>query len=126
MSDLLKRAEKLATEAEALSLNLNNFQGIKKIYVAGPITGIPNGNSAAFHLADVKLSNKGFSVLNPALLPAGLEEHEYMDICMAMVRSCDAVYMLEGWEDSLGAQAEYHLAKKLEKVILRKTDMVNL
>jgi hypothetical protein len=44
--------------------------------------------------------------LNPAMLPAGLEHAEYMDICLAMIRSADTIYLLHGWEQSEGAQAE--------------------
>ncbi|MFV0576080.1 MAG: DUF4406 domain-containing protein [Vibrio sp.] len=96
---------------------LNPLGNVKKIYIAGPMGGLPDENRKTFHTADVLFSNMGYSVLNPALLPDGLEQHEYMDICLAMVRSCDSVFMLPGWEDSLGAQAEYHLAKKLGKYV---------
>lgn len=47
------------------------------------------------------------------MLPNGLTQAEYMDICLAMVRSVDAVYLLKGWEGSAGARAEYALAEKL-------------
>ena len=36
-----------------------------------------------------------------------------MDICCAMIRCADAVFMLRGWEKSAGAVAEYALAKKI-------------
>jgi hypothetical protein len=36
-----------------------------------------------------------------------------MDICCAMIRCADAVFMLRGWEKSAGAVAEYALARKL-------------
>ena len=52
-------------------------------------------------------------VLNPAILPGGLEQREYMDICCAMIRCADAVFMLRGWEGSEGAVAEHALAKKM-------------
>lgn len=94
-----------------------------KIYIAGPISGIENGNKEAFDSLEREILNIGFSenaiaVLNPMSLPLGLTEPEYMDICFAMVRACDVVFFLEGWQESLGAQAEYTYARKLGKELV--------
>lgn len=86
---------------------------IMKIYIAGPMTGYPGYNRTAFFSKAKELMEVGHIVLNPALLPAGLCESEYMDICLAMVRSANAVYLLKGWEESVGARAEHELAQKL-------------
>lgn len=84
-----------------------------KIYIAGPMTGIPKFNRPAFHEVASALTNDGHVVLNPAILPDGLEQREYMDVCCAMIRCADAIFMLRGWESSDGAVAEHALAKKL-------------
>ena len=84
-----------------------------KIYIAGPMTGYKDFNRPAFNAFALKLSLDGYVVLNPAILPGGLEQREYMDICCAMIRCADAVFMLRGWESSEGAVAEYALAKKM-------------
>lgn len=89
-----------------------------KIYIAGPMSGLPDFNRAAFNHAHVLLGSKGHIILNPALLPDGLSQAEYMDICLAMLRCADGIYMLEGWEHSSGARAENALAEKLELEIL--------
>lgn len=102
---------------------LSSTPAVKKVYIAGPMSGLPDENRKSFHVVDVKLSNKGIAVLNPALLPDGLEQSEYMDICCAMVRSVDMVFMLKGWQNSEGAMAEYHLAKKLGKKIIYQEDV---
>lgn len=89
-----------------------------KLYLAGPMTGIQNDNRNSFNKAEFHLT--GFIehvVLNPTRLPAGLEQHEYMDICCAMVRASDGIVLLDGWENSEGATAEYYLAKKLGKKV---------
>ncbi|HCS6315450.1 TPA: DUF4406 domain-containing protein [Escherichia coli] len=86
---------------------------IMKIYIAGPMTGYPDYNRTAFFSKAKELMEVGHIVMNPALLPAGLCQSEYMDICLAMVRSANAVYLLKGWEESVGARAEHELAKKL-------------
>ncbi|AXD04638.1 TPA_asm: DUF4406 domain-containing protein [Salmonella enterica subsp. enterica serovar Typhimurium] len=84
-----------------------------KVYIAGPMTGYENFNREAFHRAEKALKREGHTVLNPAVLPNGLTQAQYMDICMAMIRSADAIYMLWGWLCSAGARAELALAEKL-------------
>lgn len=85
-----------------------------KIYIAGPMTGHENYNRDAFNREAERLTSHGHIVLNPATLPGGLEQREYMDICFAMLRSADAILMLPGWKGSAGASAEYHYAYKME------------
>lgn len=86
----------------------------RKVYIAGPMTGLPDFNRKAFNdMADI-LRSRGHIVLNPATLPDGLEQHEYMDICIAMLRCSDTVCLLEGWTGSDGAKAEAALARKLK------------
>lgn len=80
------------------------------IYIAGPMSGKPDYNRAAFERARIHLEGKGHIVLNPASLPLGLPERAYMPICMAMLEQADAIYCLEGWEDSRGAMAEVFYA----------------
>jgi len=82
------------------------------------MSGLPDFNRAAFNHAHVFLGSKGHVVLNPALLPDGLTQAEYMDICLSMLRCADAVFMLRGWEKSAGARAENALAEKLEMEII--------
>lgn len=55
----------------------------------------------------------GHIVLNPANLPDGLTQAQYMDICCAMLRCANGVLLLDGWEQSSGARAERALAEKL-------------
>lgn len=87
---------------------------MSRIYIAGPMTGIPEFNRPAFNRAAAKLQASGHVVLNPATLPNGLTQAQYMDICCAMIRCADEIHLLEGWEQSAGARAELALAEKLE------------
>lgn len=89
-----------------------------KIYIAGPMTGIREFNRPAFMFTAARLQGKGHVVLNPATLPDGLEQREYMDICLAMLRCCDAIYLLKNWNQSAGARAECALAEKLNLEII--------
>lgn len=94
------------------------------IYIAGPITGVAHLNRPAFDRMQAILIREGVIALNPMDLPSGLSEFAYMDICLAMVRHCDAVVMLDGWLSSKGARAEHALAEKLGKAILNESDCV--
>ncbi|EMF5696150.1 DUF4406 domain-containing protein [Enterobacter roggenkampii] len=84
-----------------------------RVYIAGPMSGYPKFNRPAFNSMEAFQEQCGNVVLNPAILPDGLTQAMYMDICCAMIRCADAVVMLKGWEESSGAFAEHALAKKL-------------
>ena len=89
-----------------------------KIYIAGPMTGLPDYNRPAFNAAARILSQNGEIVLNPATLPEGMKHHEYMTICLAMIEVCDQVMLLPGWEKSVGAQMEQKRARELGKEVV--------
>ncbi len=84
-----------------------------KVYIAGPMTGLPDYNRPAFFAAADELVNGGDTPLNPAILPDGLSQADYMAICIAMLQRADSIVMLENWERSEGARAELSLAQKL-------------
>jgi len=84
-----------------------------KVYIAGPMTGIENENREAFNGKALRILASGDIPLNPATLPAGLEQSEYMDICFAMIRAANRLEFLPGWRSSAGAIAEFAYAKKL-------------
>ncbi|BAE74784.1 hypothetical protein SGGMMB4_03424 [Sodalis glossinidius str. 'morsitans'] len=86
-------------------------------YIAGPMSGIPNYNRLAFYQAARELKQGGDTVLNPATLPDGLFEADYMRIVLAMLQCAQGIFMLEDWQDSEGALAEFHLARKLRLYI---------
>ena len=87
------------------------------IYIAGPITGKPDGNKAAFDAAEKKLKAQGHAVLNPRSLPDDLPRTAYMPICLAMLQQADAIYLLEGWINSAGARLEADYALYQNKTV---------
>ena len=76
-----------------------------KIYIAGKITGDCEYREK-FERAAELLRREGHVVLNPAVLPAGLSDADYMRICIAMIDVADRVALLPGWRESHGAQLE--------------------
>lgn len=79
----------------------------KKVYVAGPMTGLPDLNRGQFYAAEEYLTELGARVMNPAVLPEGFEWEEYMSIAIPMMKACHVVAFLPGWENSKGAKQEY-------------------
>ena len=90
----------------------------KTIYISGPMTGYENFNRKEFnHKANI-LTDVGYNVLNPATLPNGLSQLQYMSICQSMVLASQSIYMLIGWQASEGAKAELALAQKIKLEVI--------
>jgi len=85
-----------------------------RIYIAGPMTGLPGFNYAAFHEAAHALRAEGHHVENPAENDnPGASWAWYMRKAIAQLVTCDQIYLLPGWENSRGARIEADLANKL-------------
>ena len=95
----------------------------KTIYIAGKMTGVPLFNFPAFDAARDVLEAEGWKVISPADLDreVGFDplnetfvSKDFLDRAMRRdieaLLTCDAIYMLEGWETSTGAKAELALA----------------
>ena len=88
---------------------------MKRIYIAGPMTGLPEFNYPAFNAEAARIRALGYHVENPAENPApenGAWE-DYMKMALRQMLMCDTVAMLPGWGKSKGALIEYNLAKTL-------------
>lgn len=86
-----------------------------RIYLAGPMTGLPEFNFPAFHAMAFRLRALGHEVENPAENkepPCGSWKG-YMRMAIAQLVQCDAIHMLPGWELSKGASLEHHIACSL-------------
>lgn len=97
--------------------------GIGTIYIAGPMTGLPEWNREAFIHADMFLTSLGKTVISPirmqpVFIPERIAHEQYMKICLAMIDAAEAIYFLTGWELSKGATAEHKYAFKNGKKIV--------
>ena len=92
-----------------------------KIYISGAITGTDN-HMERFAKAEKELTERGYSVVNPAKVNAQLPEdtsyEEYMKMCFCMLDICEAIFMLKGWSKSCGSNREYWYAMGNCKTII--------
>ena len=120
-----------------------------RIYLSGKMTGLPDLNRPAFDAAEKRLTAQGHFVINPAELSltfgtaeeiANSFEAYYkgaaqtypngsfhlaqcvMDADLAAVRSCDAIYLLRGWESSRGAKKELAEALAHRLTVMQEGD----
>lgn len=84
-----------------------------KLYLAGPMTGLPDFNYPAFAATAAKLRAAGFTVVSPTDngLPKDAPWPKHMRADIQMLLCCDGVALMDGWEDSKGAQLENHIAR---------------
>lgn len=109
----------------------------KKVYLAGPMRGLPRFNFPAFHAAAAKLRKQGYIVFNPAERDIErhgtdiskysrngdeqklIEKHGFNlrvalhDDLSWICQEAEVIAMLPGWENSKGANAEIATAKAI-------------
>jgi hypothetical protein len=92
----------------------------KTIYLAGPMSGLPDFNYPAFNAAAAKLRALGHTVLNPAEnpVPACGTWAGYMRLALAQLVQCECIVLLPGWAESKGALVERKLAQVLGMEVL--------
>lgn len=99
-----------------------------KIYVSGRISGL-NQNLARsiFSEASQFLLSVGFDeVFNPMTVQGQFDTWEqYMRNDLTELMTCDAIFMLDGWELSKGARLEHHNAEQLGMIILYESEHRN-
>jgi hypothetical protein len=115
-----------------------SFNRKYKIYVAGPMRGIPDFNFPAFKEASAKLRALGYDVFSPAerdlkvdgdifgSKTGDLEEITKKGFSLRAAlaadvkfisEQADGIALLPGWENSAGARAEKALAEALQIMV---------
>jgi nucleoside 2-deoxyribosyltransferase len=102
------------------------------VYIAGPVTGLPDNNKKAFQIAfrclwDMKRTSRycDMKIINPLTHVAKRLERQfaakgkrpewadYMRACIKKLVEADCVFFLVDWVKSDGATLERYIAKRL-------------
>jgi len=93
---------------------------VVKVYIAGPMTGIPDYNFPAFDAAAARLRDAGHDVVNPAWngVPLDAPRADHLRVDIRNLIECDAVAVLPGWDRSQGARLEVRIASDLGLTVM--------
>lgn len=87
----------------------------RRVYIAGPMTGLPGYNFDAFNAKAAELRAEGWHVENPAehghIDGAGWADYLRWDI--SRIATCGSIFLLPGWSASKGATLEVLIGKAL-------------
>ena len=98
---------------------------MKRIYLSGPMTGLPDLNFAAFHAMTTNLRADGHTVTNPAEInPNSDTWNDCMRRDIVALMDCDTVATLPGWAHSKGARLEVLIVERLGMTIVTSEDIV--
>jgi hypothetical protein len=115
----------------------------RSVYLAGKMRGVKNFAFDKFDKARDELLKDGWEVISPAdidrevngfdpfilpddydwnTVPDTLKLDELIERDLKAVRECSAIYMLKGWETSLGARAEHAVAMWAGKLVIYEAE----
>lgn len=88
---------------------------MKRVYLSGPMAGLPEHNFPAFYAHAEQLRAIGYDVVNSADLnpEPGKSWEDCLRTDIRELCSCDTIALMPGWERSKGANLELHLAHRL-------------
>ena len=98
-----------------------------RIYLSGPITGLSEQEyTARFARAQRHYESAGYEVVNPVTIGQELRQgnpevtyEDYMKHDLEAMRDCTHIALLEGWENSPGANREKQEADRLGLEIMQ-------
>lgn len=91
---------------------------MKRIYISGPMSGLPNLNFPTFKAEATRLRALGYDVVNPAELHGDTPNQdipweECLRTDLIAMLGCDTVAMLPAWHQSKGTHLELHVAHRV-------------
>lgn len=98
----------------------------KRVYISGPMTGMPNMNHDAFFAMEKRLEDSGYDVVNPARLTmesvGGSTRQDFYRQDFRALTDCDAIMLLHNWVLSHGARFERQLAVEIGLQVFHEED----
>jgi len=106
---------------------------MKLVFVSGPYRGQAmidiHKNIMNARTLSIKLWQRGYAVICPHMNTAHFDGLCHDDVWLngdlEILRRCDAIAMVDGWQDSEGAVEEYKLAVELGKEIVDTSLLFN-
>jgi hypothetical protein len=93
---------------------------VSRVYISGPMTGLPEYNFPAFTTAAERLRMMGHEVVSPHEVghddngaPGSILWSAYIRRDLVEMLTCDAIHLLPGWENSRGATLELYVATQV-------------
>lgn len=96
-----------------------------RLYIAGPMTGLPEFNYPAFFDAAKALAERGIDSINPAREEGREGCSDWVSFMRASLRDladCDGIALLPGWQNSRGAAMEYRIGHDLGLPVKRLSE----
>ena len=97
------------------------------VYIAGPMSDLPDANYAAFHALQKRLELSGIRAENPAQPKLGSERSQrygtYVRRGLLRLLKCDAIMLLPNWDKSRGAVLEALSAYRMQMPAYQVEDM---
>ncbi len=87
-----------------------------RIYLAGPMSGLPDYNFPEFNRWAALLRDQGYEVVNPAEMDGGdtsRPREYYMRRDLPHLFAVNAIYLLPGWRMSRGVHTELTVARAI-------------
>ncbi|PPC91871.1 MAG: hypothetical protein CTY34_02015 [Methylobacter sp.] len=97
-----------------------------RVYLAGPMSGLPDYNYPAFNAAAEALRARNWHVENPAenpQPPCG-SWNGWMRMAIRQMLTCERVVLLPGWELSRGAKLEKQIANEVGMTVLTLEELL--
>lgn len=94
-----------------------------RLYLAGPMSGLPDFNYPAFMAESDRLHRLGYHVENPATNPEQPDWKGYMRQALTQMLTCDGVALLPDWQKSRGANLEVRVARALAMPVFMAAEL---
>lgn len=100
-----------------------------RVYIAGPISGLPKEQyTATFQQAEDIIRAYGYQPINPVKFCADMPEEttdirEYYLEGFKQLMYCDAIYLLPHWATSRGACMEYEIACRFQLQVMNHIEL---
>ena len=96
-----------------------------RVYVAGPVTGVPELNRPAFEEAAGRIVGAGHTAIVPHwFVPADASWQDAMRTSLDLLAACEVVALLDGWERSRGAKLEARVAYELGMPVMTADGLI--